>query len=178
MHGKAFSRWLGVQMKAHGWSLSEVSDRLGVTRSAVQKWVMARGMPDPKYVPKLARILGVPPIEVWRFYGDDDEIVTDVLDWYSIRIADWVTLPQQASRDDIEQFLWHLRIAGQEMIRANAVYKRQATRRVDLSAIEAAEPPQSPGALRQVSATSDVLLFAPDDEEDGPAPHNGTTPQS
>lgn len=51
---------------AQGMSIAELAARLKVDASTVGAWETGRNNPRPKMYPKLARILGIDPLELTR----------------------------------------------------------------------------------------------------------------
>lgn len=57
---------------AVGLTRSGLARKLGVTRQAVRSWETGRTRPHPQYVPRLAEIFGITPLEVTRLIVPDD----------------------------------------------------------------------------------------------------------
>lgn len=59
---------------AKGMSLESLASKLNVATSTAQAWESGRNLPRPKIVPKLARILGVKPLDLTRIMepGSDE----------------------------------------------------------------------------------------------------------
>jgi transcriptional regulator with XRE-family HTH domain len=79
---------LNDSLKRKGWSMAELARQIGASRSAVTKWFGGEGKPDRRYIPALSQHLGIPKLDLWRFYvdlslnttgGGDDRRLYDVL---------------------------------------------------------------------------------------------------
>ena len=60
------SDWLQRQRHANGLTQTDIARRLNITAAAVSKWESGSALPKPKHFKKLARILGVDPLELTR----------------------------------------------------------------------------------------------------------------
>jgi transcriptional regulator with XRE-family HTH domain len=51
---------------AKGLTAARIGKRIGVSRAAVSSWETGRCLPHPRYIPKLARVLGLKPMVLIR----------------------------------------------------------------------------------------------------------------
>jgi transcriptional regulator with XRE-family HTH domain len=61
---------------AAGLDQSDLAKRVGVTTSAVSLWECGKCIPKGKMFPKIARVLGIKPIELTRFIQPETESPT------------------------------------------------------------------------------------------------------
>lgn len=58
---------------ALGLTLEELAGRLKVSTATVSAWETGRYTPHPRMIPKLARLLGVSPMDLTRILSPGDE---------------------------------------------------------------------------------------------------------
>jgi transcriptional regulator with XRE-family HTH domain len=73
---EAFMTLLKRHRLALGLTLKELAAAIGVTPAAVQAWETGRWEPKPKYIPVLAKTLGVTPMEITLILSPDRELVS------------------------------------------------------------------------------------------------------
>lgn len=56
---------------AIGLSQDEFARKVGVTQGTVSAWEAGENLPLPKFFPKIARILGVDPMELTRYVSPE-----------------------------------------------------------------------------------------------------------
>ncbi|WP_416060913.1 helix-turn-helix domain-containing protein [Raoultella ornithinolytica] len=66
-----FAYRLNQAVADHGWNLSDIARRVGVTPQAVQKWAKGTSVPRGKKLKLLAEVTGRP--EHWYFMAPDTE---------------------------------------------------------------------------------------------------------
>lgn len=49
-----------------GWTQRQLASKVGRTHTAVSLWESGKSLPDPDIFPKLARVLGIPPLELTK----------------------------------------------------------------------------------------------------------------
>lgn len=147
---------LRVALSRKGWTMAELARQIGASRSAVTKWFAGESKPDSRHIPALSRHLGVPQLELWRFYM---EYPVDVMPPLTEqRFSDVLAIPAGISDEALAEAVadiqshWPVFCARREQERANrraraavqeailgAVVEDQSHRRQQ--AIEAAESP-------------------------------------
>lgn len=77
---EALVSFLKRHLIANGLSGSALARKLKVTPAAVTRWLSGQSTPKPKYVPKLARMLGIDPMELTRIIMPDKSDSTPATD--------------------------------------------------------------------------------------------------
>jgi transcriptional regulator with XRE-family HTH domain len=91
-----------------GWTYAEFARRIGVTRGAVQKWLVGQGKPDKKLVPKIAAEFNLVQMQLWRFYADTPEVIPT---WETMMVADLFRVPPGTSPEVVDLVLAQLQLA-------------------------------------------------------------------
>lgn len=58
---------------AKGLTLRALGKRIGTSTAACSAWETGRNIPTPSVVPKLARVLGIEPMELTRLLSPESE---------------------------------------------------------------------------------------------------------
>lgn len=61
---------------AAGLNQDEFARRVGVTQGTVSAWEAGENIPLPKFFPKIARILGIDPMELTRYVSPERKETT------------------------------------------------------------------------------------------------------
>jgi transcriptional regulator with XRE-family HTH domain len=136
--------------------MAELARQIGASRSAVTKWFAGESKPDSRHIPALSRHLGVPQLDLWRYYMEQPLDVMPALT--EQRFSDVLAVPDGISDEALGEAVadiqahWPVFCARREQERANrraraavqeailgAVVEDQSHMRQQ--AIEAAESP-------------------------------------
>lgn len=129
-------------MQRRGWSRAELGRQIGASRSTVTKWLGGEGKPDKKHLPALSQVLGIPQVQLQRFYFDRP--VDEFEDVRALLLSDVIAIPADISRQALQDALMELRlffpviVAAQERIHA-AHLVRAAELKAELGALMAAQ---------------------------------------
>ncbi len=62
---------------AKGFTQEQLASKVGVDQSAVSLWETGGAMPSPGFIPKIARVFGIDPLELTRVIEPDAKPVTN-----------------------------------------------------------------------------------------------------
>src|SRR5215831_16911343 len=86
-----FGSWLAARLAEREWTMRRLANALGVSEPSVTKWLKGKNIPEPKRIPAIARLFGVPESEVRQFYPwlDQEE---QCAAWWETRLREIIPI--------------------------------------------------------------------------------------